>query len=68
VIAGTRRNTPEFPQRTERAKNKNKRRRRRTMLLMYWPMIVWLGTLEAAQDAILKATRSARRLPVKVRK
>jgi len=38
------------------------------MLLMYWPMIVWLGTLEAAQDAILKATRSARRLPVKVRK
>lgn len=37
------------------------------MLLMYWPMIVWLGTLEAAQDAILKATQGPRRIPVKVR-
>jgi len=38
------------------------------MLLMYWPVIVWLGTLEAAQEAFLKAAQSDRRLPVKARK
>jgi hypothetical protein len=38
------------------------------MLLLYWPMIVWLGTLEAAQDAVLKATQGDRRVPVKARK
>ena len=38
------------------------------MLLMYWPMIVWLGTLEAAQEAFLKATQSGRQIPVDIRK
>ena len=38
------------------------------MLLMYWPMIVWWGTLEATQDALLKATQSEQRIPVKTRK
>ena len=38
------------------------------MLLMYWPMIVWLGTLEVTQEAFLKATQGDRRVPVKARK
>jgi len=38
------------------------------MLLMYWPMIVWLGTLEAAQDAMLKASQGGKRVRVKARK
>lgn len=38
------------------------------MLLMYWPMIVWLGTIEATQNAFLKATQGGRRIPVTTRK
>jgi len=38
------------------------------MLLMYWPMIVWLGTLEAAQDAILKVTQGDTRVRARARK
>jgi hypothetical protein len=38
------------------------------MLLMYWPMIVWLGTLEAAQDAMLKASQGEKHARVKARK
>ena len=38
------------------------------MLLMYWPMIVWLGTLEAAQDAILKVKQGDKRVRARARK
>jgi len=38
------------------------------MLLMYWPMIVWWGTLEATQEAFLKTTQGGRRARLKIRK
>jgi hypothetical protein len=38
------------------------------MLPMYWPMIVWLGTLEAAQDAMLRVTQGDKRVRARARK
>lgn len=38
------------------------------MLLMYWPMIVWLGTLEVAQDAILRVAQGDKRVRARARK